>query len=219
MPFSKKLQRMPKPGSKQTIAVDIDDVLAANAEAFIDFTNQRWGTSLTIDDYDEHWAKVLQVEYEEEKKRILEVYNSRIFANYRPFLDAVPVLKQLAKRYKLVILTSRQRLLNKDTKIWLDKHFANIFSEIHHSGIWDDWQKHSREKIKYTKSQVAAQIGADYLIDDQIKHCLAAAEAGIEALLFGDYTWNRLKKLPPRVTRVKDWQAVLEYFTRTNLHL
>ncbi len=198
--------------NKPTIAVDIDDVLAANAEAFIGFSNKRWGTNLTVEDYDEHWAKVWQVEHEEERKRAFAYFESGTIKNYKHFSEALPVLKELAKRYKLVILTSRERTLNEDTKKWMDKYFRDVFSEIHFSGIWDDWGKHSQEKIKYTKSEVAAQIGADYLIDDQVKHCLAAAEAGIEALLFGDYTWNRLNKLPPRVTRIKDWQEILNYF-------
>ncbi|OGL35477.1 hypothetical protein A3F65_00150 [Candidatus Saccharibacteria bacterium RIFCSPHIGHO2_12_FULL_47_16b] len=210
---------MPKPGSKQTIAVDLDDVLAANAEAFINFTNKRWNTNLTVDDFDEHWAKVWQVEHDEERKRALEFLKSGIVKKYRPFIEALPVLRRLGKDYNLVVLTSRVRLINKDTRAWLDKHFKGIFSQIHHAGIWDDWSKRSHEKIKFTKTDVANEIGADYLIDDQAKHCLAAAEAGIEALLFGDYSWNKLEKLPPKVTRVKNWQEVLEYFTHQNFSL
>src|SRR5688572_8309308 len=130
----------------KTIAVDIDDVLAANAEAFIAFTNKRWGTNLTVNDYDEHWAKVWQVEYAEEKKRIMDFFNARLFKDYRPFLEAVPVLKQLSQNYHLVLLTSRNRLLSADTKDWINRYFKGIFGEIHFSGIWDDMEKHSREK-------------------------------------------------------------------------
>ena len=35
------------------IAIDIDDVLADNAEKFTAFSNQRFNTRLTTDDYDE----------------------------------------------------------------------------------------------------------------------------------------------------------------------
>lgn len=45
-----------------TIAVDIDDVLADNAAGFVTFSNERWGTNLTPDDYGEHWVKVWQVD-------------------------------------------------------------------------------------------------------------------------------------------------------------
>ena len=40
---------------------------------------------------------------------------------------------------------------------------------------------------KLTKGMLAKEIKADYLIDDQLKHCSAAAELGIPALLFGVY--------------------------------
>ena len=67
-----------------------------------------------------------------------------------------------------------------------------------------------------TKAEICAEIGADYLVDDQPKHCLAAAKAGIKTILFGDYKWNRDTKLMPNMVRAKNWQEVLEYFTRTN---
>jgi len=197
---------------KPTIAVDIDDVLAANAEAFIDFTNKRWGTNLTVDDYTEHWIEIWQVDHEEEIRRINEVHSAMIFKDYRHFPEAKPVLKALSKNYNLVVLTSRQKVISKDTLDWVERYYKGIFSDVHFAGIWDGMNKDSHVRIKHTKGRVVREIGADYLIDDQVKHCLAAAEAGIEALLFGNYTWNQLKSLPKGVTRVNDWQAVLEYF-------
>lgn len=212
----KKYPRMPRPVSKQTIAIDIDDVLAANAEGFIEFTNRRWGTNLTVEDYDEHWAKVWQVSGEEELKRVKAVREAALFSSYRHFPEAEPVLRRLAKRFKLVVLTSRQRAISGDTFNWIDRHFKGIFSEIHFTGIWDGLNKDSHVRIRHTKANLASDIEADYLIDDQLKHCLAAAEAEIEALLFGNYAWNRMKRLPPRVTRVNDWSAVREYFDAQN---
>jgi uncharacterized HAD superfamily protein len=63
-----------------------------------------------------------------------------------------------------------------------------------------------------TKTKILAEIGANYLIDDQPKHCIAAAEAGITALLFGDYKWNKDIELKTNMVRVKNWQEVTEYF-------
>lgn len=203
----------------KTIAVDIDDVLALSAKDFIAFTNQRWGTNLTIDDFDEHWAKVWQVDHEEELKRKDEFLSSGIIKNYDHFPEAIEVLKALKKNYKLVVLTSRVKALNQDTQNWINKNFKGLFSEIHLSGIWDDPNQLSIEKIHYTKAEVFRKIGADYLIDDQLKHCIGVSKAGMPALLFGDYAWNQTEsKLPKNITRVKDWYEVLEYFTRTNFH-
>ncbi|MBC7869007.1 hypothetical protein H7X69_02425 [Candidatus Saccharibacteria bacterium] len=47
---------MPLAHSKPTIAIDIDNVLAYNAKGFVEFSNQRWGTTLEVDD----WSDVLR---------------------------------------------------------------------------------------------------------------------------------------------------------------
>ena len=47
------------------IAIDIDDVLAENAIGFVAFSNERWGTRLSVDDYSEHWSEMWRVDSEE----------------------------------------------------------------------------------------------------------------------------------------------------------
>lgn len=197
---------------KQTIAVDVDDVLAANAEGFIEFSNKRWGTHLSIDDFSENWAEMWQVEHDEWIARRHEVINSKVHMTYRFFDEAKPVLKQLAKNYKLIVVSSRSKQISGDTTEWLKTEYGRLFSEFHYAKIWDDMDRPIHEKIQLTKKDVLEQVGADYLIDDQFKHCAAAAEAGIESLLFGDYSWNQVKKLPAGVTRVHNWHEVLEHF-------
>ncbi len=201
---------------KPIIAVDIDDVIAAHAEALIEFGNKKWGTNLTLKDYDEHWAKMWQIDAAEVEKRVTELNEAGFTREFKHYPDAVKVLAELAKRYKLVILTSRRREMSKDTLEWVEKYYPNIFSEIHFAGIWDNFKEPYHLMTNATKAKICQEIGADYLIDDQLKHCVAAAEAGVKGLVFGEYHWNRAKKLPKDVIRVKDWQAILEYFTRTN---
>ena len=60
------------------IAIDVDDVLAENAAGFVAFSNQRWGTTLQVDDYDEHWAKIWNVDNEEVERRAKEFHNSSL---------------------------------------------------------------------------------------------------------------------------------------------
>ena len=202
---------MPKTASKKTIAVDIDDVLALNAQAFVEFSNKRWGTNLKPEDYTEHWAELWGIDsndHEEVEKRALEFLNAGT-SKYEHLPEAKEILGRLAERYTLVILTSRRVSLAKDTSDWIDKYFPGIFSDVHFAGIWD---KVVDDRIHMSKGQVAKEIGADYLIDDQLKHCLAAAEAGVEVIVFGDYKWNQMDRLPRGVSRAKNWQEVLEYF-------
>ncbi len=196
--------------SKKIIAVDIDDVLAASAEGFVSFINERWGTNLTVDTYDEHWGRMWGIDQKETLKRAQIIYGSNIVHRFRRFNEADEILKKLAKNYTLVAATSRNRLVKKDTLAWIDCHYKGIFKEVHMTGFYDGPKEDSH---KLTKAELLQSIGADYLIDDHPKHCFAAAQAGITALLFGDYAWNRnVKKLPERVVRVKNWHEVEEYF-------
>jgi 5'(3')-deoxyribonucleotidase len=202
----------PKPAAKKTIAIDVDDVLSVSAAGFIKFSNQQFGTNLTLDDYDEHWARMWKVDHAEEVRRSHTVHGQDVFLKFDAITEARPVQETLAEKYKLVVATSRIRALEKGTQEWISRNFGDVISEYHSAGIWDDFEKDSHEKVKVTKADIVRQIGADYLIDDQPKHCFAAAGAGIKAVLFGDYSWNRDVSLPPRVTRARSWQAVLEYF-------
>ena len=119
--------------SKKIVAVDIDDVLAANAEGFVAFSNERWGTNLRPADYSEHWAEVWKVDEAEAHHRSTELHTSGTIGKYEHFPAALPVLKALARNHHLVVVTPRRRIIS----------------------------------------------------DDQLKHCLAAAEVGIQAILFG----------------------------------
>jgi 5'(3')-deoxyribonucleotidase len=129
--------------------------------------------------------------------------------SYRLLTGGKEVLQELKKDYRLVILTSRREMVKDETLAWLNDVFADVFSEVHFTGFWDTV---SEDRYFLTKGELAKQIGADYLIDDQPKHCFAAAEAGVASILFGDYAHSRALELPEGVTRCKDWAAVQEYF-------
>lgn len=204
--------------NRQIIAVDIDDVLASSAPALVEFSNNRWGTNLTVDDYNEDWAVMWQVDRQTESDRAQEIDRSRVFQDVLHNNEAYEVLKELAKRYELVIATSRIYKIRGDTLEWLDRHFKGMFADVHHTGIFDEvyYKPLAQEGAAMkTKAGLIRRIGADYLIDDQPKHCLAVADQGMETVLFGDYGWNRnIGPLPPRVSRCRNWQEVGEYFAK-----
>lgn len=195
---------------KQTIAVDIDDVLAANAQAFVAYGNKHWGTNLAIDDYDEHWGRMWRLD-EAALREFGDAYHaSGEIGRLAHFEAALPVLKKLSLRYRLVITTSRRIVVKDETLAWIDTYFAGIFDEVRFAGFFDD---NTAYRHSATKAELAKEIGASYIIDDQLKHCLAAADAGVTALLFGNYPWNQVKEtLPSNVIRVADWLAMQEYF-------
>lgn len=195
--------------SKKIIAVDVDDVLSAYAPSLIKFSNERWGTNLTINEIDENWAKMWQIDSNEMETRA-QVLHKELFRDLDYIDNAKIILEKLAKNYDLVVTTSRRKSLAEHTSDWLDEHFPKIFSNIHHAGIYDEI--HIESTFKKTKLDLCKRIGADYMIDDQPKHCFATSQAGITSLLFGDYPWNRTDQLPSGVVRVKNWHEVGKYF-------
>ena len=194
---------------KKTIAIDIDDVLALTAQEFISYSNNTWGTKLTIEDYHEHWAKLWGVSNQEAQKRSDHFHGSGALDSVRPRSDSLIALRSLKRKYDLVLVTSRRSITQGTTAQWIQLHYPDLFLEIHHADMWNTITDQSNH---VTKRDVLEQIGAHYLIDDHLKHCKAAAEAGIDAVLFGNYSWNQAEILPPRVVRCVDWQEVLAYF-------
>jgi uncharacterized HAD superfamily protein len=195
---------------KKVIAIDIDDVLSASAEGFAAFSNKRWNANVTADDYDEDWSKFWKVPLEVALTRREEAHASGTFSTYAVIEKATEALNQLKERFELIVVTSRQKRLKPETDAWLAKHFPDIFSTVHYAGIWDT--DDVKAAIKKHKAELCRELGADYLIDDQLKHCLGAAECGMQALLFGNYKWNRSSELPKNITEVYSWDDVLRYF-------
>ena len=198
--------------TKPVIAIDVDDVLADNAAGFVAFSNERWGTNLKSEDYDEDWMTMWGISLEEAVKRRDVLFASDTQRQYGHNQDALHVLRNLAKRYDLRIVTSRHIATRDDTRAWIHERYPGVFSDetIHFAGLWDNPDHTSLIK---TKAGMVASLGADYLIDDQLKHCIGVADSGRTALLFGDYRWNQTDgKLPDNIIRVKDWASVERYF-------
>lgn len=148
--------------TKPIIAIDVDDVIAANAPAFVEYSNHKYGTHLTIDDYQEHWGEVWKVEHEELLKRASEYQDSNHIGTYSVIDGAYPALQELKKRFKLVIVTSRHKSMDTLTRVWLQENYPDIFDDIIFSGFFDTELKSA---IHLTKGEIVKEIGATYFID------------------------------------------------------
>lgn len=196
---------------KPIIAVDVDEVLSVGAQAFVDFSNTRWGTRLTINDIDEDWCKMWQVDKAEALRRSKEYHESGVISTFTAYDAALPVLEHLKNDYSLVITTSRNRLVSSETRAWLNERYPGIFDEVYFSGIFDCHSGYE-DAATCTKASLHKKIGASYVIDDQPKHCIGAVGVDARAILFGNYAWNREVDLPAGVTRCDNWEEVREYF-------
>lgn len=194
------------------IAWDIDDVLADNAGGFAEFCNTTWGLSMKPEDFSEDWCAMWGVDLEEVNRRSRIFHGSDVPLHYAPLVGAHDVVAALAEHNTNLVVTSRREALRAHTATWLDQHFSGLFASVHHSGIFD--QETDTDHL-LTKADVLVQISADFIVDDQPKHCFAAAERGIQAILYGNYNWNQVKLLPKGVVRCETPEALKEYFNVT----
>jgi 5'(3')-deoxyribonucleotidase len=196
---------MPKP----VIAVDIDDVLSHTAQAIIDYGNERWGHANTLDDFSEHLAEMWQVDAEESHQRWEEFMTSGVIEVYDVVPKAKDALEKLTQNYRLVAVTARRDSLLGITEEWLNSNYPGLMSDLIGAQIYGAGKIDAHV---LTKAEVLQRISANYLIDDQPKHCIGAAEVGIPSVLYGGYPWNKQAEIPDLVTRCDTWHDVLEYF-------
>jgi uncharacterized HAD superfamily protein len=169
---------MTKPKSKPIIAVDVDDVLSAQNEAIRLFGNKKYGHSHTKEDflvegeYWTYWERIWGVDPEEGQRRLDDFHAAEGTMNQELMPDAEYVLRMLKKDYELVIVTGRKSHFTEITHRWLNKHLPDIFIDVKFVDIW-----HPSEKL--TKAEVCKEIGAGYLIDDNVEHCTLAAQEGV----------------------------------------
>lgn len=193
-------------GAKLVVAIDIDEVLMPHFQDLIKYYNRLYGTHLTLSDNHpkdtKNWGTS---DRNEAITRVQKFFSTDEFKKSQPFEEAKQAVKMLAERYKLVVITSRDTIIEESTRQWLNEHFVELFDEVHFTSMYSlDGSKSG------SKAQIGKELNIDYLIDDSFDHIQEASENNIKGLLFGDYPWNKDVTLPENVQRVKDWKEVLE---------
>jgi|AntRauTorckE6833_2_1112554.scaffolds.fasta_scaffold11243_4 uncharacterized HAD superfamily protein len=193
--------------SREVIAVDADEVSFPFLTEFTKYHNQQFGTSYRPDEFDSYYFhKVMGLTRQEVKERIFafhDVDDSLV----PPIEGSKTALDQIAQHYDIVTVTARHPQFQEQTRRWLVDIHEMPFRDVYAIGH-EDTAEHPRSKV-----EVCQEIGAVALIDDSPKHLMDCGEAGMDGILFGDYSWNQAKEeLPERVTRCVDWPAVLHYF-------
>jgi uncharacterized HAD superfamily protein len=193
--------------SKPIIAVDVDEVLVPHFQDLIDWYNDTYGTKLVMaDNHPTDTTNWGTKSVEEAVRRVHNFYETGVFKQAVPFAEAKAAVRKLAERYKLVVVTARDTILEEATRQWLSEHFEEFFAEAHFTA------QYSLEGKSRSKADVCVESGASYLVDDDLSNILKASALGVKGILFADYPWSQADELPANVTRCLDWEAVLEYF-------
>lgn len=94
--------------------------------------------------------------------------------------------KQLKERYDLHLVTSRQNKLEEITRMWIQTHYPDTFTEIH----FDNNHYCGPGQKSIPKSELCKAIGAVLLIDDSLTYAIDCSNHDMPVILFGDYVWK-----------------------------
>jgi 5'(3')-deoxyribonucleotidase len=192
--------------AKETLAIDIDEVLYPFLDEFIVHHNAEYNTQLTREDFDSYnFEGPLGLEIPEMVKRVYAFTGMTADIQVDPLKEARESIVKLSDKYDLVVVTARHPSFEDITINWLERHFPDYFKHVEligHPALVDK---------PLTKAEVCLRLGATALIDDSLLHTTQVAEIGIKGILFGNYKWNQMDVLPERVVRCENWSAVLKH--------
>lgn len=185
------------------IAIDVDDVLAASLIDFIDFYNRKYDGDLSFEKMEGFTLhESIGIDREEEEKVLKEHAMERPPVSIPPLEGAAHAIERMKLKHDIMIVTSRAREMEAETKEWLRRHFGEIKDVFF-----------TRESLvgpeHTTKAEICIEKGADVMIEDHPVFARECADAGIKVLLF-DYPYNRHLKDDTVLRRVHGWYDVLK---------
>ncbi|MCX6754065.1 MAG: HAD family hydrolase [Candidatus Nomurabacteria bacterium] len=184
------------------IAIDIDDSAGDLLSGLILFHNERYGTTLTKEDFHSCWYReVWGGTKEEEVEKLIEFFKTDYFKNVLPMPGAQEAMKFLKKEgHKLSVVTGRIYSLTQQTEEWIDKYFKNIFSGIYHTNSY------GLTGVKIKKSEMCKKQNMNLIVDDDLIHIIDCTNAGIPVFVFNS-PWNQVD-LPNGAIRMNNWSEI-----------
>lgn len=198
--------------SRKIIAIDIDDVIADTTEALRQTANQIPGVQLTKDHYQapgEYWGYYEAVWARNNVDHLvsfdtLHTDMATDQSHVKLITGAKTALEKLSKKYRIVLVTSREVEWIETTNKWVMSNLGEYVEDIVFV--------HHKNTDGRTKGDACLELGASWLIDDNVDHCKSAKQQGVEAILFGSYGWNIDAKEVSGLNKALNWGKVLEYF-------
>ena len=175
---------------------------------------EEYGLEYAVSDYHVYdFAKVWRCSQDESNHKVHEFFKSSHFSSG---IEAIPgafdSLSRLRSECELMVVTSRQHIIQQPTLDWLEAHFPGVFGAVHFGNHF------ALEGVSRKKSEICNSIGAHVLIDDNPSYAMECAAAGINVLLYDwemNYPWSKTPCGPTddRITRVRDWAEVEQVLT------
>lgn len=194
-----------------TIAVDLDEVLGSFVEQLCAFHNERYGSCLSVSDFRSYqFWQVWGGTREEAQRKVYAFFDSHHFRQIPPIPNAKSALERLKQLgHRLFVVTSRQLVIEEETKRWLDAHYPGLFDGVRFGNHY------ANQGNPISKPELCRQIGASVIIDDCLEYAQQCAEAEMTVFLFdwdGRYPWNKVSPesgLHHRIQRITSWDDIV----------
>jgi 5'(3')-deoxyribonucleotidase len=195
---------------RETVAIDLDDVVADTTDALRLYVNEQTGLRLTKNDYRvpatywgyyEHVWNTAGIDDHSHIHAFHELMG-KDQSDILPVEGASEALPKLKQVVNMVAVTSRELFMEQATVAWVEQYFPGVFKDIVLLG--------HVKTAAHTKGEACLALGATALLDDNIGHCETALQVGVQAVLFGDYGWQH--EFDNEFPRCKNWQEVVAYF-------
>jgi 5'(3')-deoxyribonucleotidase len=197
------------------IAIDLDDTLAESLQHFIKFYNKKYigkyGVPIKFKDFTSYFLCDIRNMSREEELKIIKDYDTYHHRDeIEPINKAIEIVKELSKKHEIIIVTSRTKKVEKETRAWVKKYLPMI-KEIFFTR--EDYLDASKPKEDICKTAYA-----DVLIDDSLRHVTGCDKAGIRTILL-NRPWNKKKEEEKHVRRVNSWSEVPKIIEEIELEL
>ena len=224
------------------IAVDLDDTLCNSSFVFWDWHRKKYGFGLKPHQITNYYWPIavkehlnIDITFEETFTRSMEFLQTPESIDLiEPIKFSFEVLQELKSKLglKLVVITIRSKVVAKQTKAWVHRHFNGIFEDIiftdqfstdcktqsksaDSSDCISDVKDPKLQNRLFSKSQknhlpkveVCNILGADILIDDAAHHFVDFDKYNKKGVLLTQ-PWNKEIEPLPNVNRAKDWREV-----------
>jgi len=201
---------------KLIVAFDLDEVLGQFVKALSQFRHEEYekendfiGQEYYVQDFTSYtFRETWKCTEEVSREIVYKFFESDYFKNLEPIPGARDSIRRLSKFCDLYVVTSRQNVIEKETREWIEKYFPGRFKDILFGNHWGEGKKVS-------KGEMCEKINADILVDDAPKYIADVCSRGMKGILFNwrlRYRWQLGFELPESAQLATNWLELERFF-------
>ncbi|MBL7059133.1 hypothetical protein ISS08_01650 [Candidatus Pacearchaeota archaeon] len=186
------------------IGIDIDDVITETMRGYLDEINKGREKEIDFEEVNGSlfWEKVFGFSKDQVKEFLDGFFEKKAYE-----LDLIEGAKEglclLDQDHDICFITSRPIEFKEKTTEFLKKNIPGLEPKIFHSEI-NVTTKEGKDKI-----DLCEELGIDLIIEDQKRFARTCANRGVKVILFRR-PWNDNLEGHENITRVKNWEEILE---------